>query len=97
MVLTTVKIEKKLFLPQNCAGKCHLLKHVSYNRSKRTIDYPSLRKMNEASMFETTQSFVKIKKNNRVKRSIGTEMILLPVTENFSYDLASDLQEAVFS
>ena len=44
-----------------------LLKHVSYNRSKRVIDYPMLRKLNEASMFETTQSFVKIKKNNSVK------------------------------
>ena len=46
-----------------------LLKHVSYNRSKRVMDYPSLRKMNEASMFETTQSFVKIEKNNSVKHS----------------------------
>lgn len=66
-----------------------LLKHVSYNRSKRVIDYPSLRKMNEASMFETTQSFVKIKKNNSVKFSLSTEMIFLPVTDNFSFDLAT--------
>ena len=35
------------------------------------------------------QSFVKIKKNNSVKHSLGTEMILLPFTERFSYDLAS--------
>ena len=66
-----------------------LLNHISYNRSKRVIDYPMLRKLNEASMFETTQSFVKIKKNNSVKPSLGTEMILLPFTECFSYDLAS--------
>ncbi|MFJ8265713.1 SagB family peptide dehydrogenase [Peribacillus asahii] len=66
-----------------------LLKHVSYNRSKRIVDYPMLRKLNEASMFETTQSFVKIKKNNSGKFPLGTEMILLPVTENFSYDLAT--------
>lgn len=66
-----------------------LMNHVSYNRSKRVIDYPSLRKMNEASMFETTQSFVKIKKKNRVKRSLDTEMIFLPFNEYFSYDLAS--------
>ena len=66
-----------------------LLRHVSYNRSKRVMDYPSLRKMNEASMFETTQSFVKIEKNNSVKHFLGTEMILLPFTECFSYDLAS--------
>ncbi len=66
-----------------------LMEHVSYNRSKRVIDYPSLRKMNEASMFETTQPFVKIRKNNRMKRSLSTEMILLPVTEKLSYDLAT--------
>jgi len=66
-----------------------LIKHVSYNRSKRIVDYPMLRKLNEASMFETTQSFVKIKKNNRVKFPLGTEMILLPVIENFSYDFAT--------
>ncbi|MCQ6274757.1 SagB family peptide dehydrogenase [Bacillus sp. V3B] len=66
-----------------------LLNHVSYNRSKRIIDYPMLRKLNEASMFETTQSFVKIKKNKSVKLSLDTEIILLPFTECFSYDLAS--------
>ena len=45
--------------------------------------------MNEASMFETPQSFVKIKKQNREKLSLDTEMVLLPFTECFSYDLAS--------
>ena len=70
-----------------------LLEHVSYNRSKRVIDYPMLRKVNEASMFETTESFVKIKKDNSVKLSLGTEMILLPFTECFSYDLASVCRE----
>ena len=54
MVLTTIIIEKKLFLPLNCVREVPLLKHVSYNRSKRVIDYPMLRKLNEASMFETT-------------------------------------------
>jgi SagB-type dehydrogenase family enzyme len=66
-----------------------LLNHVSYNRSKRVIDYPMLRKLNEASMFETTESFVKIKKSKSVKPSLDTEIILLPFTECFSYDLAS--------
>jgi SagB-type dehydrogenase family enzyme len=70
-----------------------LLKHVFYNRSKRVSDYPSLRKLNEASMVETTQAFVKIKKNNSGKLSLGTEMILLPFTECFSYDLASVCRE----
>ena len=40
-------------------------------------------------MFETTQSFVKIKKHNREKLPLDTEMVLLPFTECFSYDLAS--------
>ncbi|MEH7276679.1 SagB/ThcOx family dehydrogenase, partial [Neobacillus vireti] len=65
----------------------------SYNRSKRVIDYPSLRKFNEASMFETTESFVKIKKDSSVKVSLDSEMILLPFAERFSYDLASVCRE----
>lgn len=70
-----------------------LLKAETYNRSKRILDYPMLKEMNEASMFETTQSFVKIKKDDRVKWSLGTESILLPFTESFSYDLASVCRE----
>jgi SagB-type dehydrogenase family enzyme len=51
-----------------------------------------LRKMNEASILETTKSFVKIKKD-KVKPSLGTEVIMLPFTERFSYDLASVCRE----
>ncbi|MFJ5717742.1 SagB family peptide dehydrogenase [Neobacillus sp. NPDC093127] len=70
-----------------------LLEHVSYTRSKRVIDYPMLRKMNEASMYETTESFVKIKKDSSVKLSLDSEMLLLPFAERFSYDLASVFRE----
>ncbi|SDM27175.1 SagB family peptide dehydrogenase [Bacillus sp. OK048] len=70
-----------------------LLEHASYNRSKKVIDYPSLRKFNEASMFETTESFVKRKKDSSVKVSLDSEMILLPFAEHFSYDLASVCRE----
>ncbi|NEU32504.1 SagB/ThcOx family dehydrogenase [bacterium LRH843] len=70
-----------------------LLEHDTYNRSKRIINYPMLKKMNEASMFETTKSFVKIKENNSAKQILGTETILLPFTEGFSYDLASVCRE----
>ncbi|MED3563290.1 SagB family peptide dehydrogenase, partial [Bacillus xiapuensis] len=70
-----------------------LLKHKTYNRSKKVIDYSMLKEMNEASMLETTQSFVKIKKDDRVKKSFGTEFIMLPFTEPFSYDLASVCRE----
>ncbi|MBO0993549.1 SagB family peptide dehydrogenase [Bacillus sp. SD088] len=70
-----------------------LLKHISYNRSKRVIPYPLLNKMNEASMFETTKSFVRLKNNHSAKRLLGREMILLPFMEDFSYDLASVCRE----
>jgi len=69
------------------------LKHDTYNRSKRIINYPMLRKINEASMCETTESFVKIKKNDSTRHSLGTEMIFLPFSEGFSYDLASVCRE----
>ncbi|MET3699897.1 SagB-type dehydrogenase family enzyme [Bacillus oleivorans] len=69
------------------------LKHVSYNRSKRVIDFPILRQLQEASILETTQSFVKTKENSSVKRSLSTETILLPFTESLSYDLASICRE----
>ncbi|MFZ7944913.1 MULTISPECIES: SagB family peptide dehydrogenase [Bacillaceae] len=70
-----------------------LLEHVSYNRSKRVMDYPMLKKFNEASMFETTESFVKIKKDSNVKLSLDSEMILLPYAESFSYDFAAVCRE----
>lgn len=60
-----------------------LLEHVSYNRSKRVIDFPMLRKMNEASILETTRSFVKMQKDNHLKPFLGSEVIMLPFTERF--------------
>ena len=47
-----------------------LLKADTYNRSKRAIDYPMLRKFNEASMFDTTESCVEIKTDRKMKKSI---------------------------
>ncbi|MFD1705930.1 SagB family peptide dehydrogenase [Siminovitchia sediminis] len=69
-----------------------ILKHGTYNRSKRVIDYPMLRKLNEASLIETTKSFVKVRKNKKPAVS-GPEIIFLPFTESFSYDLASVCRE----
>ncbi|MCM3584811.1 SagB family peptide dehydrogenase [Mesobacillus maritimus] len=66
-----------------------VLNHVSYNRSKRVLDFPMLRKLNEASMFETTQAFVKLMKKDDQKLPFDTEMVLLPFTEGFSYDFAT--------
>jgi SagB-type dehydrogenase family enzyme len=70
-----------------------LLIHETYNRSKRIIDYPMLRKMNEASLLETTSSFLKIRNDNRVQPDLGMEAIMLPFTEQFSYDFASICRE----
>ncbi|MDR4944945.1 SagB/ThcOx family dehydrogenase [Neobacillus cucumis] len=70
-----------------------LLTHESYNRSKRVIDYPMLRKMNEASLLETTNSFVKIRNDNRVKPALGMEAMMLPFTERLFFDLASVCRE----
>ncbi|GHI00461.1 SagB family peptide dehydrogenase [Neobacillus kokaensis] len=70
-----------------------LLKTETYNRSQRVLDYPMLKEINKASMLETTHSFVKIKKDDRVIKSFSTEFIMLPFTEPFSYDLASVCKE----
>ncbi|MDQ6598468.1 SagB family peptide dehydrogenase [Bacillus salipaludis] len=71
-----------------------LLKHETYNRSKRIIDYPMLKEMNEASLLETTQSFVNIiKERSRSSNSLGAELIMLPFTESPTYDLASICRE----
>jgi len=75
------------------AQEVPLLIHETYNRSKRIIDYPMLRKMNEASLLETTNSFVKIRNDNRVQPDLGMEAIMLPFTEQFSYDFASICRE----
>jgi SagB-type dehydrogenase family enzyme len=70
-----------------------VLNHITFNRSKRVIDYPLLRKLNEVSMFETKKSFVKIKKNNCEKLPLDTEIVLLPFTECLSFDLVSICRE----
>ncbi|MCM3765550.1 SagB family peptide dehydrogenase [Neobacillus niacini] len=70
-----------------------LLKTETYSRSKRILDYPLLKEMNEASMLDSTQSFVKLKKDDRAEKPFGTEFIMLPYTESFSYDLPSVCRE----
>lgn len=70
-----------------------LLKPITYNRSKRVIDYPMLKKINEASLLETTHSFVNIKKDEPHNNSLSTELTMLPFTEAFFYDLAAVCRE----
>lgn len=64
-----------------------MLKHDFYNRSKRVIDFPMLRMLNEASMFESSESFVKI--DIRENPVLSPEILLLPFTETFSYDFST--------
>ncbi len=86
------KIEKNISATE-LSREVPVLKHVTYNRSKRVIDYPVLKEINEASMLEATHSFVNIKKNDHLKNALGTELIILPFTEAMSYDLASVCRE----
>ncbi|NRD79574.1 SagB family peptide dehydrogenase [Bacillus sp. BRMEA1] len=87
-----MNIEEYVFANELCQ-EVPLLKHETYNRSKRVIEFPLIKEMNEASMLETTQSFVKIESDDRVHYSVGSEIIMLPFTEPFSYDLASVCRE----
>ena len=81
--------KEEIISANDLSSEVALLKHTSYNRSKRVIDYPLLKELNEASMYETTKSFVKINQKKSVKLALDTEIILLPRKEHFSYDLSS--------
>lgn len=69
------------------------LKHTVYQRSKNVIDYPILKRLNEASMFESTDSFVWLEKAKRSLLAMSMESIILPYTEPLKYDLASVCRE----
>jgi len=85
-------LEKNISATELCR-EVPILKHETYNRSKRVIDYPMLREINEASMLETTHSFVNIKKGDSLNHALGSEFIMLPFSEAISYDLASICRE----
>ncbi|RAK19205.1 SagB-type dehydrogenase family enzyme [Anoxybacillus vitaminiphilus] len=67
------------------------VQHHYYIRSRRMIEYSMLRKMNEASMFESTRSFRKIKEDKNV--TCGMQTVVLPRVQRLSYDLASVCQK----
>ncbi|WP_075980572.1 SagB family peptide dehydrogenase [Bacillus massilinigeriensis] len=81
------EIEEMVFASELCR-EIPELHHVTYNHSNAVMDYPILRRLNEESMLETTRSFRKFKENSE-ETSLGTELVLLPITECFSYDIAS--------
>lgn len=67
------------------------VQHQHYIRSQKIVDYPILRRMNAASMFESTQSFRQIE--NKKNETFITEAILLPIVKRLSYDLAAVLEK----
>jgi SagB-type dehydrogenase family enzyme len=69
------------------------LKHTVYQRSKNVIDYPMLKQLNEAALFESTESFVKHEKGKRNQFSSSMETIMLPFPEPLNYDFASVCRE----
>ncbi|MDR9797520.1 SagB family peptide dehydrogenase [Aeribacillus pallidus] len=68
-----------------------VVQHHYYIRSRRIIDYPMLRKMNEASMLESSRSFRQIKVEE--KGTCGVQAVVLPCVKRLSYDLASVCQK----
>ena len=69
------------------------LEPAVYQRSKKIIDYPMLKKVNEAALFESPNSFVKLKKGNTGILPRNMETIFLPFTEPLKYDFASVCRE----
>jgi SagB-type dehydrogenase family enzyme len=68
-------------------------KHASYQRSKKVIDFPLLRKLNEASLYESTARFVKLEHGESGYSYSNMETIMLPFTEPIMYDFASVCRE----
>ena len=66
-----------------------------YVRSQKIKPFPLLKKMNEASMLESTQSFRRIKARETLKYK--SRMVTLPRVNRLSYDLAADLSKAIFT
>lgn len=66
-----------------------VLIHESFQRSKRVLDYPMIRNLNEASMLESTDAFVKMEQDNQMSVSSSMETVMLPFTDPLSYDLAA--------
>jgi SagB-type dehydrogenase family enzyme len=62
-----------------------------YVRSQKIKPFPLLKKMNEASMLESTQSFRRIKARETLKYK--SQMVTLPRVKRLSYDLAAICQK----
>jgi SagB-type dehydrogenase family enzyme len=83
-------LEENVFATELCR-ELPAVQHHYYIRSRRIIDYPMLRKMNEASMLESSRSFRQIKRKK--KDTCGVQAVVLPCVKRLSYDLASVCQK----
>ncbi len=70
-----------------------VLEYRSYQRSKKVIDYPLLRKINRASLYENTHSFVMLEEAQKCESSQSLEAIILPNSEPPSYDFSEVCQK----
>ncbi|MCQ6277687.1 SagB family peptide dehydrogenase [Bacillus sp. EB600] len=85
--------EEKSFSAASLCQELPERKAEIYQRSKKVIDYPMLRKLNEASMNESTDSFVKLEHGKHSNIYSSIETIMLPYTEPITYDFASVCRE----
>lgn len=68
-------------------------RHSFNQRSKKVIDYPMLKKLNEASMYDAVERFGKLDQDKMKMSSTSMETIMLPFAEQISYDLAEVCRE----
>ncbi|GMB09502.1 SagB family peptide dehydrogenase [Thermolongibacillus altinsuensis] len=83
-------LEKSVSATELCR-ELPAVQHHYYVRSRKIIDYPMLRKMNEASMLESPRSFRQIQGEKNV--TCGMQAVVLPYAKRLSYDLASVCQK----
>ena len=65
------------------------LEHLSYQRSKKMIDYPMLRGVNEASFHQETHSFTLLERKKERFSASSLETIILPFLKGKIIDFAS--------
>lgn len=63
------------------------LNHETIQRSKRVLDYPMIRRINEEAKFDSTECFVQLENEDTPLFSSESEKVLLPVADPPEYDL----------
>lgn len=93
MPLSTTRLVdgEKSFVTESIFQELPELKHTSYQRSKNVIDFPMIRNLNEASIYKTTDQFVKLHTSSKFSDSMET--IMLPFVEPLSSDFAAVCRE----